>query len=90
MVVLFGPGSATLFGGGEFWGDIPDRKVTIPDFPCRDENMIFRRHLPWAGHCGRTTAQCPAPRCMQALTVDMAITALQSFEAVRAAVALRN
>jgi ADP-heptose:LPS heptosyltransferase len=76
LVVLFGPGSATLFGGGEFWRNVPDRKVTIPKFPCRDENMIFRRHLPWAEHCGRTLAQCPAPRCMHALDSEMAIQAL--------------
>jgi ADP-heptose:LPS heptosyltransferase len=79
MVVLFGPGSATLFGGGAFWREIPDRKVTIPDFACRDENLVFRRHLPWAGHCGRTTAQCPAPRCMHALTVAMVVEALDSL-----------
>lgn len=76
LVVLFGPGSATLFGGGEFWRKVPDRKVTIPKFPCRDENMIFRRHLPWAEHCGRTTAQCSSPKCMQALTVEAVADAM--------------
>ncbi|MGH8703244.1 MAG: glycosyltransferase family 9 protein [Burkholderiales bacterium] len=81
VVVLFGPGSATLFGGGEFWRNVPDRKVTIPKFPCRNENMIFRRHLPWAEHCGRTTAQCAAPRCMHALTVDMVAAALKALPA---------
>lgn len=79
LVVLFGPGSATLVGGGEFWRNMSDTKVTIPKFPCRDENMIFRRHLPWAEHCGRTTAQCAAPKCMQALTAEMALNALQSL-----------
>lgn len=77
QVVLFGPGSSVLFGGGEFWCRSPDRKVTIPDFPCRDENIIFRRHLAWAGHCGRTPAQCPAPRCMQALDVKQVTDALE-------------
>jgi ADP-heptose:LPS heptosyltransferase len=91
LVVLFGPGSATLVGGGEFWRDIPDRKVTIPNFPCRDENMIFQRHLPWAGHCGRTfPLQCAAPRCMQALTVDMVVSALESLEAQGTAAGARN
>ena len=90
LVVLFGPGSATLFGGGEFWRNVPDRKVTIPKFPCRDENMIFRRNLPLAEHCGRTTAQCPTPKCMQALTVEMVTGALDSLEAGRAADATRN
>jgi ADP-heptose:LPS heptosyltransferase len=78
-VVLFGPGSATLTGGGEFWRNVPGRKVTIPKFPCRDENMLFRRYLPWAEHCGRSTAQCTSPRCMHALTGEMVIQALDSL-----------
>src|SRR5882672_9758828 len=78
-VVLYGPGSATLVGGGEFWRGIPDRKVTIARFPCRDENLLFRRYLPWAEHCGRTTAQCASPKCMHALTANMAIDALDSL-----------
>jgi ADP-heptose:LPS heptosyltransferase len=78
-VVLFGPGSASLFGGGEFWRNIPGRKVTIPKFPCRDENLIFRRYLPWAEHCGRSTAQCASPKCMHALTEEMVIQALDSL-----------
>lgn len=91
LVVLFGPGSATLFGGGEFWRNVPDRKVTIPKFPCRDENMIFRRHLPWAEHCGRTyPLQCAAPRCMQALTVGMVVAALESLEMQRPAAAAQD
>jgi ADP-heptose:LPS heptosyltransferase len=79
VVVLYGPGSAVLVSGGEFWRDIPDRKVTIEKFPCRDENLLFRRYLPWTEHCGRTTAQCASPKCMQALTAEMAIDALESL-----------
>ena len=71
VVVLFGPGSSTLFSGGEFWRNVPERKVTIPNFHCRDENLLFRRYLPWAEHCGRSTRQCASPRCMQALSVEM-------------------
>ena len=78
-VILFGPGSAVLFGGGEFWRDIPDRKVTIAKFPCRDENIVFRRYLPWAEQCGRSTAQCASPKCMHALTVEMVTTALEAL-----------
>lgn len=76
VVVLFGPGSAMMFGGGEFWRNMPDRKVTIPAFPCRDENMVFRRYLPWAENCGRTIAQCSSPRCMHAISVDMVMSAV--------------
>jgi len=78
-VVLFGPGSATLVSGGDFWRNIPGRKVTIPRFPCRDENLLFRRDLPWAEHCGRSTAQCTSPKCMHALTDEMVIQALDSL-----------
>jgi len=79
LVVLFGPGSATMFGGGAFWRNSPDRHVTIPQFPCRDLNIVFRRHLPWAEHCARSVAQCADPKCMHALTTDMVTTALQSL-----------
>jgi ADP-heptose:LPS heptosyltransferase len=78
-VVLYGPGSAVLFGGGEFWRNVPGREVTIEKFPCRDENLLFRRYLPWAEHCGRTTAQCASPKCMHALTAEMVIDALDSL-----------
>ena len=91
-VVLFGPGSATLVGGGEFWRNVPERKVTIANFSCRDENLVFRRYLSWAGHCGRNPVQCgrrvgddrvqqensPA-KCMIALTADMATEAMESL-----------
>jgi ADP-heptose:LPS heptosyltransferase len=77
-VVLFGPGSATLFGGGEFWRNIPGRKVTIPRFPCRDEKRVVPAPLPWAEHCARSTAQCASPKCMHALTEEMVIHALDS------------
>jgi ADP-heptose:LPS heptosyltransferase len=58
MVVLFGPGSAKLFGAGRFFSALPERKVTIPDFFCRDQNIIFRRPLSWAQHCARGLDQC--------------------------------
>lgn len=92
-VVLFGPGSPTLFSGGEFWRTIPGRKVTIEKFPCRDENLLFRRYLPWTEHCGRSTDQCArrnaaqiaSPKCMHALTQELVIRALDSLLAESAA-----
>lgn len=77
-VVIFGPGSALLFGGGDFWRNVPDRKVFVPDFPCRDENLIFRRQVPWAGHCGRPYGQCLDPRCMKAVTVEAVLDAIEA------------
>ena len=78
-VVLFGPGSATLVGGGEFWRTVPDRKVTIPNFFCRDENLLFRRYLPWAGHCGRGVGQCASAKCMHALGIDAVNMAMKEL-----------
>jgi len=69
-VVLYGPGTPVLFSGGQFWRNHPEEQVFVPDFPCRDENIIFRRYIAWAGHCGRTPRVCPAPRCMHALDVE--------------------
>jgi ADP-heptose:LPS heptosyltransferase len=79
LVVLFGPGSATMFGGGEFWRNVRDRKVTIRKFPCRDQDVVFRRRLPWLELCTRTPQQCAAPKCMHALTAQMVTDALDSL-----------
>lgn len=77
-VILYGPGSPVLFSGGEFWRNHPEEKVFIPDFPCRDENLIFRRFIAWAGHCGRTLRDCQDPRCMHGITVEAVTRAAQT------------
>ncbi len=69
-VALFGPSSATLFGPGEFWREVPFRGVTVEDFPCRDQSTLFKRRIEWVRRCQRTTAECPAPRCLQALALE--------------------
>ncbi len=66
-VTLFGPGSSIVFGKGEFWRDSPYEAVTVEDFPCRDQRVLFRREIAWVRRCGRSLAECPAPRCMQAI-----------------------
>ena len=63
----FGPGSSIIFGKGEFWCDSPCEAVTVEDFPCRDQRVLFRREIAWVRRCGRSLAECPAPRCMQAI-----------------------
>ncbi len=72
-VALFGPGSATISGAGNFWRAAPYRAVTVDPFPCRDQRILFRREIPWVRRCARTLAQCPEPRCMQAIP-DAAVT----------------
>ncbi len=66
-VALFGPSSAQLFGPGEFWREVPYRALTVENFPCRDQHRLFKREIAWIRRCQRTLAQCPAPRCMQAI-----------------------
>jgi ADP-heptose:LPS heptosyltransferase len=68
-VTLFGPGSALICGPGEFWRNAPYRAVTIDPFECRDQSVIFKRDIAWVRHCTRSLAECPAPRCMQAIDV---------------------
>lgn len=68
-VALFGPSSAPLFGPGEFWRAMPFRAVTVADFPCRDQNRLFKREIAWVRRCQRSIEQCPAPRCMHAIGV---------------------
>jgi ADP-heptose:LPS heptosyltransferase len=76
LVVLFGPGSAQLFGGGEFFSTVAERRVHIPDFFCRDQNIIFRRPLIWAKHCARGLDQCQDPKCMHAIETTAVFTAI--------------
>jgi ADP-heptose:LPS heptosyltransferase len=69
-VALFGPSSATLFGPGEFWRAMPCRAVTVADFPCRDQNRLFKREIAWLRRCQRSVAECAEPRCMHAIGVE--------------------
>jgi len=69
-VTLFGPGSATRAGAGDFWRHVPWRAVGESEFPCRDQTRVFGRDLAWVRRCGRGLDQCAAPRCMQAIGVD--------------------
>ncbi len=75
-VALFGPGSATISGAGEFWRDAQYRAVTISPFPCRDQRVLFKRDLAWVRRCGRTLAECAHPRCMDAIDLDSVLAAI--------------
>ena len=74
-LTLFGPGSATLAGPGRFWRDTSWRAVGRDPFPCRDQQFLFRRRVEWVRRCGRTIAECPEPRCMQAIEVGEVVAA---------------
>ena len=69
MVTLFGPGSVTIFGAGDFWKNSVYRPVTINDFPCRDQRVLLKREVEWVRRCSRSTRECSAPLCMQKISV---------------------
>ena len=69
-VTLFGPSSAALFGKGDFWRDAPFREVTVPDFPCRDQQTLFKRRIEWVRRCQRSVQECAEPRCMRAISIE--------------------
>lgn len=79
-VTLFGPGSAEIYGPGEFWKNHPYQFVSIPDFPCRDGRLLFERtFVTWVRHCAKPVSECSSARCMQALTTDMVRSAVNSL-----------
>lgn len=69
-VTLFGPGSAIICGAGEFWRDSPYRAVTVGDFPCRDQQVLFKREVHWVRRCERSIAECASPACMHAIPLE--------------------
>lgn len=73
---LYGPGSATLVGRGSFWRTAPFRELTIEDFPCRDQRILFKREIEWVRRCGRRQNECPKPRCMEAIDAERVIQAV--------------
>lgn len=70
---FFGPGSALLCGAGDFWRGVPYRAVTVEDFPCRDQRILFKRDIAWVRRCGRGTGECEQPLCMQAITLEQVL-----------------
>lgn len=75
-VCLFGPGSAALTGRGEFFRDAPFTEVTVADFPCRDQRVLFTREVAWARVCRRSLSQCERPRCMEAIALEDVVRAI--------------
>lgn len=78
-VTLFGPGSALICGTGEFWRNSTYRPVTVENFPCRDQTILFRRQLPWVQRCGRSTDECSRPLCMEAIDVASVVQIIDSL-----------
>jgi len=79
-VTLFGPGTPVLCGAGEFWKDSPYRAVTVDNFPCRDQQVFFRRTIAWVRRCGRSERTCVAVgACMNAIEPNAVIRAIEEL-----------
>lgn len=83
-VALFGPGSALISGAGAFWRGTPFRAVTVDPFACRDQRLLFKREIAWVRRCGRTIAECPRPRCMEAIDLAQSCAAIVDLGVVTA------
>jgi len=78
-LALFGPGSPVLFGAGQFWRNMPYIGLWEAEIPCRDQQAVFEKPLPWARQCWRTPAQCGNPKCIRALSFDTARASLETL-----------
>jgi ADP-heptose:LPS heptosyltransferase len=74
-VVLYGQGSAQLFGCGRFWQGVPQRALIEENFACRDQQHLFKRELEWVRRCDRRAPACTQARCMEPLSVDRVLHA---------------
>ena len=77
-ITLFGPGSATLYGAGQFWRN--SRYVALSTaISCRNQHLLFKREIDWVQRCGRTTSECSAPACMRQITFGQVRIAADQF-----------
>ena len=78
-VVIYGPSGPVLGGAGRFWANCPGASVAIDPFPCRDQDMLFKRRVAWVRRCARGIDECPAPRCMHEIGVAAVLAAAEPF-----------
>jgi ADP-heptose:LPS heptosyltransferase len=77
IVTLFGPGSPVTHGAGGFWKTLLNSEVTVSDFTCRNQNILFRRKVEWVKRCGRSVYECKTPgACMEAITPKQVLNVL--------------
>jgi hypothetical protein len=69
----------TITGAGAFWREVPYRAVTVDPFPCRDQRTLFKREIAWVRRCERSLAQCPHPRCMDAIGIEAVVAAIAAL-----------
>ena len=80
IVTLFGPGSPESHGVGIFWKTLLNAEVTMSDFTCRNQNILFRRKVDWVERCGRSVYECKTPgACMGEISPNQVITQAMKF-----------
>ena len=78
-VALYGPGSPISTGPGLFWVASPFRAIWDPEVPCRNQDRLFERRLPWLRQCWRSVAECGNPICIRRVAVEQVITAIEEM-----------
>jgi hypothetical protein len=78
-ITLFGPGSSTAFGPGNFWSNASWQGISKKPFPCRNQHKIFGRNSPNISRCYRSTTECKHAKCMDAISVDTVLAACKSM-----------
>ncbi len=78
-VCLYGPSSARLVGRGRFFANVPFSEVSVDDFRCRDQRLLFKREIPWVRRCARSRAECAHPACMDAIAFDTVRATVQQM-----------
>ncbi|WP_293761714.1 glycosyltransferase family 9 protein [uncultured Aquitalea sp.] len=83
QVMLFGPGSETLFGASRFFSATPCLGVGPAWFPCRIQRDMHYRQTDWAMRCYRTVGagegQCRKPQCMAVTRPDDVMNVLEEL-----------
>jgi len=87
-ITLYGPASALLVGPGYFFSQVGNKAAGLTVFPCRNQSVMFYRHVDWAHRCGRAVGafeqgKCPHSQCMNAIMVEDVLNLLASIPVVR-------
>lgn len=83
LVMLFGPGSAAIFGASRFFSRYPCIAVGPEWFPCRNDRSVHHRPVDWALRCdrriGAEPGKCKQALCMAVIDVRDVIIAVEKL-----------
>ncbi|UJB33439.1 glycosyltransferase family 9 protein [Chromobacterium sp. Beijing] len=83
LLMLFGPGSETLFGASRFFAGFACVGVGPAWFPCRNQRSVHYRDVDWALRCfrkfGDQAGECRQAQCMAALPAGQVAETLEKL-----------